>query len=53
MSVAISIADRDTELPMITDTWLNTPELRINVDIHILFNDKVCDNHYYIYIYIL
>lgn len=41
MSMAIPITNSTEELPIIFDAWINTPEMRRNVDIHLLFDDKV------------
>lgn len=41
MSIAIPISNSSTEIPIIFDTWLNTPGMRRNVDIHLLYNDDV------------
>lgn len=44
MSIAIPIKEIYEDIPIIVDTWLNTPEMRRNVDIHLLFNDRVFDS---------
>lgn len=41
ISAGIGIKDASKELPQIMNTWLNTPRMRKNVDIHLLFNDEV------------
>lgn len=41
ISVAIEISNIHEQLPIFMDTWLNTPKMRRNVDIHLLFNDNV------------
>lgn len=41
MSVAVEITNKGKQLPLFINTWLNTPKLRRNADIHILFDDNV------------
>lgn len=39
--MAIPITNITEEIPIIFNAWLNIPEMRKNVDIHLLFNDQV------------
>ena len=41
MSIAVSVSNSSNDIPIIVDAWLNTPAMRRNVDIHLLFNDEV------------
>ena len=40
ISAAVSVS-KTTEIPLVVDAWLNTPEMRRNVDVHLVFDDKV------------
>ena len=41
ISAAVSIANASEEIPTLVNAWMNTPALRRNVDIHLMFDDKV------------
>ena len=41
LSAAVAITNMSTEIPLVVDAWLNTPEMRRNVDIHLVLDDKV------------
>lgn len=41
MSAAVAITNLATELPLLVNAWLNTSALKNNVDIHLIFDDKV------------
>lgn len=41
ISAAISIMNMSDEIPTLMDAWMNTPALRRNVDIHLMFDDEV------------
>lgn len=41
MSMAIAVSNISEEIPIILNAWLSTPEMRRNVDIHLLYDDKV------------
>ena len=41
ISAAVSIVNVIKEIPTLVNAWMNTPALRRNVDIHLMFDDKV------------
>lgn len=41
ISAAVSITDMSSEIPVLVNAWMNTPILRRNVDIHLMFDDQV------------
>lgn len=41
ISAAVSIVNATKEIPTLVNAWMNTPALRWNVDIHLMFDDKV------------
>ena len=45
VSAAVAISNLSSEIPMVVDVWLNTPEMRRNVDVHLVLDDKVIEMH--------
>ena len=46
ISAAMSISNISTDIHIVLDAWLNTPEMRRNVDVHLMFDDKVNASRY-------
>ena len=41
VSAAVAISNMSTEVPLVVNAWLNIPEMRRNVDVHLVLDDKV------------
>ena len=44
ISAAVVVNNISADVPLVVDTWLNTPTMRRNVDIHLTIDDKVIKN---------
>lgn len=41
ISAGIAVTKPAIEIPKIVNAWLNNPKMRRNVDVHLLFDDRV------------